>query len=165
MPPITLKYVAQFLVRNWKDILYGIEMLAYFVNLKKEKPMKPSIEILIEKLVKLIDDNTDTGIIDVVDQFAFKKLFKLSWKMFEDDGNPELVKAVTLLADSIISGDDTQAIEYLTAYINGKVDAPNLDELEEAKIIESALITVALLLRGLLKKKELPSGTTQETTE
>lgn len=147
-----LQNIVKFLIKNWKYVVYLIQLLNYTINLKKKKPMNPNVELLRDKLIKVIDEKTNTGMFDAIDQFAYKQLFNGLFHLLEQNANPIIVDVINKMAKSIVTGNDDESIEYLTAFINGKVDIPKLDEEEEAHIIKSILVTIAVALRGILTK-------------
>lgn len=152
MNPQILQNIIKFLIKNWKYVVYLIQLLNYIINLKKKKPMNPNVELLRDKLIKIIDEKTNTGMFDAVDQFAYKQLFNGLFHLLEQNANPIIVEVINKMAKSIVTGNDDDSIEYLTAFINGKVDIPKLDEEEEAHIIKSILVTIAVALRGIITK-------------
>lgn len=150
-PQVFIK-IGQFILKNWKYVVYLIQIIGYFVKLKKKKPMNPNVEKLRDKLIKIIDDKTSTGMFDSVDQYAYKQLFNGLFHLLEQNANPIIIDVINKLATSIVTGSDDESVEYLTAFINGKIDIPKLDEEEEAHIIKSILVTIAVALRGILTK-------------
>lgn len=142
-----------FIIKYQKYLLYVLQIILYFVKLKKEKPMNPNVELLIDKLVKLIDDHTNTGaFLDPIDQYAFKAILKSCWRIVESKASESMIVEFNNFAASIVTKDDDALIAHLTELINTKIDIPGIGEETEAEIIKATLTTVAVVLRSLLSK-------------
>jgi hypothetical protein len=147
------KQLATFIIKNWKTILWLTTFIFRRININiKIYRMNKYVEKLIDRIVKLIDEKTNTGIIDPIDQIVFKKLLSTLYVLLTKNADPVLIKGIELLAKSIDTGSDEELIELLTEWVNGEIDLPQLDEVEEGYAIEAILSTIAYTLRALLTK-------------
>ena len=148
--PIPVKEIARLIWKYRKYISYAIEVILFYVHLKKQKPMKPVIEQFITRIVTLLDEKTKTGIFEPFDSIIAEKLLKAGWQLMQAQMNPEHFEIIEQFVISLETAEDAELIELISNTINNKVDLPNLDETEEKEILVSLLKTLSLTLRGLL---------------
>lgn len=152
MNPALFKTLGEFILKNWKYLVYLYQLIAYILKLTKKKPMNPNVEALLDKLVKYVDDKTNTGIVDPIDQMLLKKLLVSAWGLLEKEAPEKLIDALEYFSESIMTGNDEELIKFVTEFINGEVDIPGMDETAEGDIIYAVLVTIAVTLRGLATK-------------
>lgn len=149
IPPAVIEIAKQ----AWKYkayLVYAYQIVMYLINKQKIKPMKPTTALAIVRIVELFDAKTKTGVFEPFDGPVLKKLLSVGFNMFAERVDPATLDLVEQFLASLVTTDDTELIAKLTPIINGKVDLPGLDELQESEIIKSLLQTISYAVRGLL---------------
>jgi hypothetical protein len=143
--------IGKFIVKNWKYITFFVNALLRYTKIRKMGKIDENIEKIIDKVVEFADEKTNTGVIDPVDAPIMKLVLKNLWKLAAANGNPKLIDALEVFAQSIIEGDDEELIDLLSAYIDEEIDIPWLDDEEEKEFIIKFLSVVAYSIRSIVE--------------
>jgi len=143
--------LGKFIVKNWKYIHIFVTVLLKYIKMRRAKKPSKNIQKIIEIVVDYFDKKTNTGIIDPFDQAILRRLLESGWSLAEMKANPVVMKAIEQLADAIMTGDDANVIDTLTVWVNGEIDIPHLNEIEEAEVFKAVFITIAFILRGIIR--------------